>query len=303
VSRGPDNPKGAEIAVIVMAVDTDPCALSAVRSIVNQSVSAELVLVNTGAGTFAFSLPTEILNRITLVESSNRRFPGGTRNLGIGHSTAPIIAFLAADCVAQAGWLQARMATHERGFDLVGSTVRPIADEHGVISSASWASYVLIHLHRAPRTTPGPNDLPFGLSYRREVLEQQGPFDEAVRVSEDRQYNRTLRHRGHVALWDREIVTLHRYPSGALEAMRDQFWRGRISAQYARSSAQIGLLACLRRSWLRHRKRMAAARIPRDDLSFSNPTEVLLMLWVLRWSHAVGVVSSILGSMPGDRRT
>lgn len=299
VTRGPDNPADADVAVIVMAVDTDPRALGAVRSIMNQAVSAELVLVNTGAGTFAFSLPTEILRRITLVESTGRRFPGGTRNLGIAHSTAPIVAFLAADCVAQPGWLLRRLAAHESGFDLVASTVRPNADERGVISSASWASYVLIHLHRAPHTEPGPNALPFGVSYRREVFERHGPFDEALRVSEDREYNRRLRDAGCSALWDREIVTLHDYPSGPAEAIIDQFWRGRIAAQHARTSAQIGLPACLRRSWLRNRSRAAAARVPRDDLPFENRNAVLRILWVLRWAHAFGVLSSILGA-PGE---
>ena len=88
-----------------MAVDTDRRAVAAVRSIIDQSVPAEVVLVNTGAGSFSGSLPAELLLRITLVESARRSLPGATRNLGIVYSRAPNVAFLAADSLhSRVGW-------------------------------------------------------------------------------------------------------------------------------------------------------------------------------------------------------
>ena len=174
VTRGSENPIDAEVCVIVMAVDADPNAPAAVRSVINQPNDAEIVLVNTGTGSFASLLPPQLLRRITLVESAGRRFAGGTRNLGIENSRAPIVAFLAADCLAHPGWLQARMDAHKSGHDLVSSSIKPSADQSGSISSASWASYVLIHSHRAPRATFGPKSLFFGLSYKRRLLEREG---------------------------------------------------------------------------------------------------------------------------------
>jgi GT2 family glycosyltransferase len=306
VTRGSENPADAAIAVIVMAVDADRRALAAVHSIIDQSVSAEIVLVNTGAASLASWLPAEVMRRITLVESGERRYPGGTRNLGIAHSRAPIVAFLAADCVAQPGWLHARMLAHESGYDLVASSVRPKVDHRGAISTASWASYVLIHFHRAPRTTRKPNSVLFGLSYRREVLERHGPFDETVRVSEDLQLNRMLRDKGYRAQWDRAIVTLHGYEPGLVKAVLDQFGRGRRSAQYARYTAHTGLLAHFRMSWCRNRMRIAAARVSRDDFNFGKPHAVLWTMRLLCWAQALGVLSSIVGRRPwtsasGDR--
>lgn len=298
VVRGPHNPSDAEIVVIVMAVDTDRRAVAAVRSIIDQSVTAEIVLVNSGEGSFSGSLQPELLLRITLVESSHRSLPGATRNLGIVHSKAPIVAFLAADCIAQAGWLDGRLKAHREGHDLVASTVRPNADVRGIISSASWASYALIHLHRAPRTILPPKALSFGLSYRREVFQRHGMFDETVRVSEDLRLNRMLRDKGYRALWDRRIVTLHDYPSHLGAAVHDQFWRGRRSGQYARQGGDVGLKAQFRVSWGRHRNRTAAARVPRDDLPFDRPRTVMLIMQLLRGAFAVGVLSALVGRAP-----
>jgi glycosyltransferase involved in cell wall biosynthesis len=300
VTRGSENPTNAEICVIVMAIDADPDAPAAIRSVINQPIAAEIVLVNTGSGSFASSLPEQLMRRITLVESPNRRFAGGTRNLGIAHSRAPIVAFLAADCLAHPCWLQARMAAHQSGHDLVSSSIKPNADQSGSISSASWASYVLIHSHRAPRATFGTKSLFFGLSYRREVLEQEGPFDETVRVSEDLQLNRKLRDKGFHPLWDPAVVTLHRYPTTLGAAMVDQFKRGRRSAQYARKKPKGDVLRHSLGIWRRNRARVAAARVPRDDFNFGNRRAVMLMLRVLWMANSLGVLSSVVGRGPGQ---
>jgi GT2 family glycosyltransferase len=192
------------------------------------------------------------------------------------------------------------MAAHKSGFALVASSVIPTADEHGEIPSASWASYVLIHSHRAPRASQGPNSVLFGISYRRDILEQEGLFDETVRVSEDLEFNRRLREKGYHPLWDPKVVALHRYPTGLVGAMFDQFARGRRSAQYALSRSDVTLLRHFRATWRRSRQRVAAARLPRDDFDFGNPRAVMVMLHVLWWSHATGVLSAAIGGKRGS---
>ena len=64
VSRGPVNPTDAPMVVVVMAVDSDPRALTAVRSVLAQSVPTEIVLVNTGVGSLASVLPADFSRRI-----------------------------------------------------------------------------------------------------------------------------------------------------------------------------------------------------------------------------------------------
>ena len=296
VRAGPDNPTDAAMTVIVMAVDSDPRALAAVRSVVDQSVPAEIVLVNTGAGSLAPMLPAHLSRRITLVETSDRQNPGGTRNLGVAHSTAPIVSFLAADCIAPPDWVRARMHGHESGYDLVSSALLPTADARGRISSISWASYVITHLDRAPRTKREADSLLFGLSYRRTMLQRYGLFNEGLRVSEDDQFNQMLKDAGHAALWDPAIVTLHAYPARLNEAFMDQFWRGRRAALFERNIAHKNLRRCLRSSWRMIRADMAAARIPREDLSFDRPREVLWMLRLLSCAYILGVLSSAVPS-------
>ena len=291
VTRGLDNPVDAGIAVVILAIDADSRALAAVSSVIDQDVSAEIVLVNTGVGSLASVLADQFRSRITLVESARRRFPGGARNLGIAHSSAPIIAFLAADCTVPPGWLRARMVAHGRGHDLVGSALLPKADSRGHVSSASWASYLLTHLHRTPVTEQASDPVLFGVSYRRTIFEQYGQFNEAARVSEDLQFNRVLRDSGYPALWDPAIVTLHAYSAGFTGALVDQWGRGRRSALYAHQRG-VSLLGHLRSCGRRYAASLAAARFSRDDLKFEHPRQVRWMTRFLCCGHALGVLSA-----------
>src|SRR5688572_16210602 len=104
VARGAMVPADAPICVVVMSVNSEPTTGEAVHSILDQGVGAEVVVVNTGRGTVR-DLISPYAERVTLVETPTKQYAGGARNLGIRHSSAPIVAFLAADCLATEGWL------------------------------------------------------------------------------------------------------------------------------------------------------------------------------------------------------
>src|SRR5690606_29306420 len=114
--------------------------------------------------------------------------PGATRNLGIAHSTAPIVAFLAADCRATPGWLEARLAAHRTGSAAVASALRPAPARGGNVPCVSWAVYALLHARRAP-SWPVADAARYGASYDRRLFEQHGPFDESLRIGEDTEFN------------------------------------------------------------------------------------------------------------------
>ena len=40
-----------------------------------------------------------------VVESTERLLPGGARNVGIANTDGTFVAFLAADCIAEPGWI------------------------------------------------------------------------------------------------------------------------------------------------------------------------------------------------------
>jgi len=71
-------------------------------------------------------------------------------------------------------------------------------------------------------------------AYRREVLDEVGPFDESLERNSDYEMNYRIRKRGHVLVFDPEIVTLYR-PRGSLADLGRQFWwYGRWKAHVVR---------------------------------------------------------------------
>src|SRR3954468_16053649 len=87
VSRGLAVPVGAEIAVVVMAINGDARASDAVASLRAEPNPIEIIVVNSGKGSVAAAIAAHS-DHIVLVEANELRLPGGTRNLGIVNSTA-----------------------------------------------------------------------------------------------------------------------------------------------------------------------------------------------------------------------
>jgi glycosyltransferase involved in cell wall biosynthesis len=221
----------AAICVVVLSVHSDARTREAVLSLLQQDVPAEIVVVNTGMGTLRGHLAQE-LERIVLVETSEQRFAGGARNLGIRHSTAPVIAFLACDCLAAPGWLQSRLEAHRAGEKAVSSAVAPAPDRNGRIGRVTWAAFAMTHIGRSAETSPELASR-YGLSYCRTLFARHGLFDESLAVGEDTAFNRHLLSE-HPIDWHPEVLTLHRYPTRLMGAVMDQLRRGRRAAAYYR---------------------------------------------------------------------
>lgn len=210
-----------------MATDAPPMVRDAVRSLLAQDVAVEIVVVNTGDGSARSHLVAEE-DFVISVETAQRQYAGGTRNLGIQYCSAPIIAFLAADCLAADGWARRRLELHRDGNKTVASALLPAPEESNDVSMFAWASYATLHSQRMPEV-PEAKAKRYGLSYHRDLFEEFGLFRDDLRIGEDTEFNSRLR-RGRPAVWDPAIVTLHRYPSTLRAALSDQFRRGRRAA-------------------------------------------------------------------------
>ncbi|MGK2948761.1 MAG: glycosyltransferase family 2 protein [Acidimicrobiales bacterium] len=60
-------------------------------------------------------------------------------------------------------------------------------------------------------------------AYRRDVLEEVGPFDESLERNSDYELNHRIRRLGYELVFDPSIVTLYR-PRGSLKELAKQFW-------------------------------------------------------------------------------
>jgi hypothetical protein len=254
IERGANVPADAELAVVVMAIEGDARVMDGIASLLAQDVPIEIALVNTGTPSLRPRL-VSYLDRIVLVEADIVRKPGGTRNLGIEATTAPIVAFLAADCIASPGWATSRLSAHGRGHRAVASALRPAADATGHVPAASWATYALLHVRRAPEF-PGPYAARYGTSYQRSLFGEHGLFREDLRIGEDTDFNARITLRTAIA-WAPDVVTLHHYPKSTGRALQDAVERGGNTYSWFAANARYPIRLSLKRafgSWFMARK-------------------------------------------------
>ncbi|MFC3209190.1 glycosyltransferase family 2 protein [Aquamicrobium soli] len=271
-----------------MSTNSAPLTLEAVRSVLDQDIPVEVVVVNTGKGSLKDRL-AHFGDQIKLLETPDRQFAGGTRNIGIENSRAPFVTFLAADCIAGPKSLKLRLKHHKKGAPTVASAIRPMPGRCGSVTTASWASCALTHMMRLPET-PSDKAPRFSLSYDRKVLEKLGNFDESLRIGEDSELNARALPKFGIPIWDPLIVTFHRYPDTILSAMIDQFRRGRRNALFHKVNSR-------RAPWRTALGNLKYIRTVMDRARYPYPPELLASKWLilpLGIAHAAGSISAAI---------
>jgi GT2 family glycosyltransferase len=214
----------AELACVVMSLRAEPGLAGAVESLLASESPPEIVVVDSGGGDARRVLAGAGLE-VALVRRTERLYPGAVRNLGIRATKAPYVAFLAADCVAEPGWVEKRLSRHRAGAPVVASAVTNAYPEN----RAARASAMLLFHTRRPSAPPGERQL-YGASYDRRLFDRFGAFREDLRKGEDTEFHRRLR--GEVAIeWAPEVRTAHRHPTSVRALVRDQYARGRLAGR------------------------------------------------------------------------
>ena len=199
----------------------------AVASLVLQPERCEILVVNSGGGDAAGRLRAEGLD-VAVLEKPEPLFPGAVRNLGIRATRTRYVAFLAADCVAEPGWVGARLREHRAGAAAVAGVLTNAYPE----SRSACATFLLLHHRMAPHTRSGVRRL-YGLSYDRGLFDRFGLFREDLPGGEDTDFNARLATRVPI-VWTGDVKTAHRNPTDSLAFLRDQYARGRRRATVAR---------------------------------------------------------------------
>lgn len=220
------------ISVVVMGYRNEATIAEAVDSVLGQigpDDAAEVIVVTSGGDGSGRSLAATHPG-VRVVEDPGRLFPGGARNRGTAASTGAVIAYVAADCIAEPGWVQARLRAHDAGHSVVAGAMTAVPSR----SPAAWASHLALFALRLPGRPPGlvtpPDPAAHGSSFDRSVLEKLGPFDELGRIGEDTD----MAHRvvgADLSIWFEPAVrTAHRGPESAVVLMRGHYGRGRKAA-------------------------------------------------------------------------
>jgi len=214
-----------EIAVVVISFGPRATLVDAVRSVLAQDVPQEVVVVHSGPGDPRPALAAAGFD-VAVIRSETPLLVGGARNAGIAHTSAPIVAFLADDCTAGAGWSRERIAAHQAGADAVASCLV----SHRPTHTTSLAVHMSLFMRRMPGM-PEEEALRYGVSYRRSLLERYGGFREDMRIGEDTEFNSRL-HAASPILWTPAVVTAHHGHERLLPALVDQYQRGRRRNRY-----------------------------------------------------------------------
>lgn len=235
-----------DLACIVLSYRNEPGLVDAVRSVLVQDEAVELLVVNSGGGDPARRLAGAGIDVATL-NHHERLYPGAVRNIGIRHTKARYVAFLAADCLALPGWVSGRMREHRAGAAAVGSRVTN-ADAGSIVA---WASFLLLHPHCLPVHLKDSR-LFYGLSYDRGLFEKYGLFDAELRAGEDTEFNARFRGKEPMVRAP-DVRTAHHYPTTMSGFIHDAFRRGGLRAAVVGrirgtppQRARVALAACWR---------------------------------------------------------
>jgi glycosyltransferase involved in cell wall biosynthesis len=156
------------------------------------------------------------------------------RNIAIRQATAPLLAFIDADCLAAPTWLDRLLAAQSSGHEIVGGAV--------TFPPAPYAQlcYNLTMFHQSLTSSPAGTRRNLGtlnLLVARTVVERIGLFDERLTRGQDTEWTLRMRRGGYRLFFTPEAVVTHlpqvRSVSAVCRAWRiSGAYNGWIRAQY-----------------------------------------------------------------------
>lgn len=301
-ASGPTVAHAAPIASVIVPCRGHAAELEAcLRALVAQRVSwpYEVLVVDAGldpeVGATVSRFP-----RVRLLRGEGALLPGAARNVGAAGARSDLLAFTDADCVPEAGWLEAvRRAVHD-GARVVGGPVIDLNEVDPVASVDNTMQFIDFAPGRpdgAASHLPGCN-----VALRRIELEELGGFPEDEAVGED-----TLLTEEAAARWPREV----RFVSGmrvrhAGRGRLREFWRHQRAFGFARSRLALRLSSTERRlgrywwgaGWLAL-KRLAYFHVRTAQWNRRR----LMRLWILTPVVLLGLAAWSVGLRRGCRST
>lgn len=218
--------------------------------------------------------------------------PGLARNRGVLASTAPVLAFIDADCRAEAGWLAAALAAVELdpARSVVGGDVRvPFADAQHVSAVEAYEAVFSYRqrLHIEAHHYSGTGNLAMG----RAVYDAVGPFG-GIDIAEDVDWGVRAHALGYVTRYVPEMIIYH--PARPDFASLATKWKRHIRHAFNedRAAGRAGLRWHLRAAatfgsvGVHAFKMLATDRVP----GFANRLRGVSMLARTRWFRTVEMI-------------
>jgi GT2 family glycosyltransferase len=227
---------------------------------------AEVVVVDNGSTDDTAAVALAHGARVVHEPRPNR---GRARNAGVRASDTPLIAFLDAECVPEAGWLGALTACLEQHPLAAGRTIVAAGPTRAARFDARWRFRTRETIERDGWATTA------NLGIRRELFERLGGFDERFRHAGE---DVDLCRRAGPITYCPEAVVHH----PATTSVRAVFERG---FRHGHGSVQLGS----RRDW-RHPKPMLAGDWALRRFGLEDEPD---LRWIARADYAGRVAGSL----------
>ena len=161
---------------------------------------------------------------VRLVKTINKNLAAG-RNVGLPHCTGDIVAMTDDDAEVFQDWvthMKRVHAEHPEAGAAGGAVIGAVSDTSLVSRLADVATFPSPSQPAYVRTLPGVN-----ISYKREVVDQLGPQDEALFRGEDVDYNWRLQKLGYKVYYDPAIKVLHHHRPTLRQFLYQHYMYGR----------------------------------------------------------------------------
>jgi GT2 family glycosyltransferase len=261
----------------------------------------EIIVVDSsedGAG----DIVKERFPKVRLFRSTERKYPGEARNIGISRSNGEILAFIDADCIPDPNWIAEIIKAHEsHRHPIIGGAI----DNGNPESLVGWAYYFCELSQWMPQSRKYEmTDIPAGcLSMKRSAFDKYGPFYEGT-YSSDTAFNWRAVRDGYKPLFAPSIKVYHINITDLWDYLRRKIFHGRCFAtirikeqkfSYLRSLI-FALLSPLLLLLLSYRRTVLVVRsgIYLREFILAFP---LLLLGIAAWSlgEFLGYISHVIG--------
>ena len=219
-----------DISVIVPCYNSSRTIRYCLESVIRQVTSArfEVIVVDSSTDSTPQIVASEFPS-VRLIHSKHRLFAGAARNIGATNARATLLLMIDSDCIAELDLIERMLSRHrDDSYAAVGGSMANGTPE----SISGWIGYLLEFKEFTPdtpmrleRSVPTAN-----VTYRREVFERFGGFDDDMWLAEDILFNWKLVGSGERILFDPELKVTHLNRTGWREILSYQVSLGKLSA-------------------------------------------------------------------------
>jgi GT2 family glycosyltransferase len=222
--------KGQSVAVIVPCFNSERTIRQCLEALMAQrtSVPYHITVVDSSTDQTP-QIVTDQFPAVRLIHLEKQTFAGAARNIGVQSTNSSHCLMVDSDCVAEPDLIERAMKRHSEeeyaavGGSLGNGTPRSLSGLIGYL--IEFKNFMPSSPLRLEKGCPTAN-----ITYRREVLERFGGYDNRMWLAEDILLHWKMHQQGESILFDPAIKVVHLNKTGWRQILGYQINLGRLSA-------------------------------------------------------------------------